>query len=319
MEGVAEVTLNGDREPLVRVLIDPNALAARGLTVADLETALDTVALDAPAGSLSGNDQSLLVRADASVASGEEVEAIRINTIDARRRRGRRDLRAGGADRARSASTARPASVSASCARRSRTRSTSPTGVRAAVDELNAALPEGVTIRVTSDDATFIGGALEKVLQTLARGDADRRRRDLPVPALVRATIIPALTVPIALIGTLAAIYLAGFSLNILTLLAIVLATGLVVDDAIVVLENIERHRAHGHGAARRRRARRPAGVLRRDRHHGDARRGVHPDLVLPRHGRPALLRVRLRHGLRGGAVDVRRADAHARCSPRAS
>jgi HAE1 family hydrophobic/amphiphilic exporter-1 len=63
-----------------------------------------------------------------------------------------------------------------------------------------------------------------------------------------RATIIPAVTVPIALIGTLAAIYLAGFSLNILTLLAIVLATGLVVDDAIVVLENIERHRAQGMG-----------------------------------------------------------------------
>ena len=67
VEGVAEVTSDGDREPLVRVLIDPNALAARGLTVADLETALDTVALDAPAGSLSGNNQSLLVRADASV------------------------------------------------------------------------------------------------------------------------------------------------------------------------------------------------------------------------------------------------------------
>ena len=67
-----------------------------------------------------------------------------------------------------------------------------------------------------------------------------------------RATLIPAITMPVALIGTVAGIYLMGFSLNILTLLAIVLATGLVVDDAIVVLENIVRHRAHGHGAARR-------------------------------------------------------------------
>ena len=121
-------------------------------------------------------------------------------------------------------------------------------GVRAAVDELNASLPTGVDIRVTSDDATFIGGALEKVLTTL--GEAT-----LIVVAVIflflrslRATIIPAVTVPIALIGTIAAIYLAGFSLNILTLLAIVLATGLVVDDAIVVLENIERHRAQGMG-----------------------------------------------------------------------
>jgi HAE1 family hydrophobic/amphiphilic exporter-1 len=79
VEGVADVTMNGGREPLVRVLIDPNALAARGLSVTDLEAALRTVALDAPAGSLSSNNQQLLVRADASVRSGEEVEAIRIN------------------------------------------------------------------------------------------------------------------------------------------------------------------------------------------------------------------------------------------------
>ncbi|HEX2257545.1 MAG TPA: efflux RND transporter permease subunit, partial [Afifellaceae bacterium] len=122
------------------------------------------------------------------------------------------------------------------------------TGIRDAVAELNEVLPEGVAITVTSDDATFIGGALEKVVYTLAEAI-------LIVVAVIflflrsfRATIIPAVTVPIALIGTVAAIYLAGFSLNILTLLAIVLATGLVVDDAIVVLENIERHRAQGMG-----------------------------------------------------------------------
>jgi HAE1 family hydrophobic/amphiphilic exporter-1 len=113
---------------------------------------------------------------------------------------------------------------------------------------MNESLPEGVSIRVTSDDATFVGGALEKVLMTLVEAT-------LIVVAVIfiflrswRATIIPAVTVPIALIGTLAMIYLAGFSLNILTLLAIVLATGLVVDDAIVVLENIERMRARGMG-----------------------------------------------------------------------
>jgi hydrophobic/amphiphilic exporter-1 (mainly G- bacteria), HAE1 family len=66
-----------------------------------------------------------------------------------------------------------------------------------------------------------------------------------------RATIIPAVTMPVALIGTIAAIYLAGFSVNILTLLALVLATGLVVDDAIVVLENIVRRRNEGMGRAR--------------------------------------------------------------------
>ena len=247
VDGVAEVDLNGDREPLVRVLIDPNALAARGLTVADLETALGTVALDAPAGSLSGNNQSLLVRADASVASGEEVEAIRVNRTT--RVGDVADVIFGPAETVSSLRINGQTGVGLGIVRQAQSNTLDISeGVHQAVAELNDALPEGVDIQVTSDDATFIGGALEKVLHTL--GEAV-----LIVVGVIflflrswRATIIPAVTVPIALIGTLAAIYLAGFSLNIITLLAIVLATGLVVDDAIVVLENIERHRAQGMG-----------------------------------------------------------------------
>jgi len=245
--GVAEVTITGDREPLVRVLVDPNALAARGLSVPELEAALRTVALDAPAGSLSGNNQSLLVRADASVRSGEEVEAIRIN---AQTRVGDvADVIFGPAETTTILRINGETGIGLGIVRQAQSNTLNISrDVRAAVAELNEQLPEEVNIRVTSDDATFIGGALEKVLITLFEAT-------LIVVAVIflflrslRATIIPAVTVPIALIGTLAAIYLAGFSLNILTLLAIVLATGLVVDDAIVVLENIERHRAQGMG-----------------------------------------------------------------------
>ena len=247
VEGVADVTLNGDREPLVRVLIDPQALAARGLTVSDLETALRTVALDAPAGSISGNNQSLLVRADASVTSGEEVEAIRLN--EATRVGDVADVIFGPAEQLSGLRINGRTGIGAGIIRQAQSNTLDiSTGIRDAVAELNESLPEGVDIAVTSDDATFVGGALNKVLYTL--GEAI-----LIVVAVIflflrswRATIIPTVTVPIALIGTLAAIYLAGFSLNILTLLAIVLATGLVVDDAIVVLENIERHRAQGMG-----------------------------------------------------------------------
>ena len=247
VDGVADVTLNGDREPLVRVLIDPQALASRGLAVSDLETALRTVALDAPAGSISGNNQSLLVRADASVSSGEEVEAIRIN--EATRVGDVADVIFGPAEQRSGLRINGRTGIGMGVLRQAQSNTLDiSAAIRAAVAELNEALPEGVSITVTSDDATFIGGALEKVLHTL--GEAI-----LIVVAVIflflrsaRATIIPAVTVPIALIGTLAAIYLAGFSLNILTLLAIVLATGLVVDDAIVVLENIERHRAQGMG-----------------------------------------------------------------------
>lgn len=122
------------------------------------------------------------------------------------------------------------------------------TGVKAAVDQLSKTLPEGTTIAITSDDAVFIQGAIHEVVLALILAA-------VIVTAVIylflrdwRATLIPAVSMPVALIGTLAAIYMVGFSINILTLLAIVLATGLVVDDAIVVLENIVRRRAEGMG-----------------------------------------------------------------------
>ena len=79
VNGVADVQLFGDRDPLVRVIIDPNALAAHGLTIADLDTALGNVALDAPAGKVSDDNQSLLLRADASTKSADEIAAIQVN------------------------------------------------------------------------------------------------------------------------------------------------------------------------------------------------------------------------------------------------
>ena len=120
--------------------------------------------------------------------------------------------------------------------------------IRAVVDELQPTLPEGVSLFITGDDAAFIHGALDEVVRSLALAV-------VIVVAVIylflrdwRATLIPALTIPVALIGTLAAIYVVGYSVNILTLLALVLATGLVVDDAIVVLENIVRRQAQGLG-----------------------------------------------------------------------
>src|SRR5690606_15632471 len=119
--------------------------------------------------------------------------------------------------------------------------------ILAAVVELNERFPH-VNITVTDDDALFIKGSVREVITSLGY-------TVLIVVAAIwlffgsfRATLIPSATIPVALIGTLAGIWLMGFSINILTLLAIVLATGLVVDDAIVVLENIQRRRAQGLG-----------------------------------------------------------------------
>src|SRR5690606_16767503 len=111
-------------------------------------------------------------------------------------------------------------------------------GVRAVVDRLNQNGGD-LTVSVVSDDAVFISGAIREVVFSLGLAV-------LIVVAVVgaflgqwRATLVPVVAIPVALIGTLGAIWLLGFSVNLLTLLALLLATGLVVDDAIVVLENI--------------------------------------------------------------------------------
>ncbi len=247
VEGVAQVSTYGAREPLVRVLIDPEALAMRGLAVSDLSSALATVALDAPAGNLTGADHSLLVRADASVTSAEEVEAIR---IDRSTRVGDvADVFFGPADRSSVLRINGQTGLGLGIIRQAQSNTLDISdGMREAVAQLNAALPDGVSIRITSNDATFIGGALNAVVRALSEAIVIVIAIIFLFLRSLRLTIVPAVTVPIALLGTVAAIYLAGFSINILTLLAFVLATGLVVDDAIVVLENIERHRRMGMG-----------------------------------------------------------------------
>ncbi|ETX13750.1 multidrug transporter AcrB [Roseivivax halodurans JCM 10272] len=245
--GVADLQIYGDREPIFRVDIDQLDLASRGLTLADIRAALTDIAYDAPAGGLTGDRQTINVRTTATVATPAAFEALQIreNVVlgdvavvtlgpepdeTVLRANGQTGLGIGIVRQA----TSNTLEISAD--------------VRAAVAELDQTLPDDVSIFVTSDDATFIRGSIEEVLTTLGLAVAIvvvvifLFLRDL------RATLIPALTLPVALIGTLAAIYLVGFSVNILTLLALVLATGMVVDDAIVVLENIVRRRSEGIG-----------------------------------------------------------------------
>ncbi|WP_099864668.1 efflux RND transporter permease subunit [Pararhizobium haloflavum] len=248
VEGVADVQVYGDREKIFQVDVDQSKLASRGLTVADLRQVLDSVSYDVPAGSLSSANQDLVVRATAEVTSPAEFEAL---YIDGRVRVADVAVVTLEADDAASGlrSNGRTG-IGMGIIRQAQSNTLDiSSGVEDAVSMLRSeVLPEGTDIRITSDDAVFIQGALHEVEIALA----------VSVVAVLiviflflgdwRATLIPMLTLPVALIGTLAAIYLAGFSLNILTMLAIVLATGLVVDDAIIVLENIVRRRAQGVG-----------------------------------------------------------------------
>ncbi len=248
VEGVADVQVFGDRAPLVRVIIDPYALAARGLTVGDLQSALATVALDAPAGQISDANRTMLVRADASTKSAEEISAIRLNA-------GTRvgdvaDVIFGPAEKVTSLRINGQTGIGLGIVRQAQSNTLSISeGITEAVHELNDAYKDrGISVFITSNDAVFIEGALEEVIITLVLATAIVVAIIYIFLRSLTVTLIPAITVPIALTGTLAAMYMAGFSINILTLLALVLATGMVVDDAIVVIENIARHRGMGFG-----------------------------------------------------------------------
>ncbi len=246
--GVADVQVYGDRQQIFRVEIDPAALAARGLSLADVRTALRNVSFDAPAGALKSAGQSLVVRTTAAISTPEEFEALTlapdvhlgdVASVTLGPASGATTLRANG-----------EIGVGLGIIRQAQSNTLDISkAVRATVAELAPILPADVKIFVTSDDATFVKGAIREVVRSLILAV-------LIVTAIIylflrdwRATLIPALTMPVALIGTLAAIWLVGFSMNILTLLALVLATGMVVDDAIVVLENIVRRRSEGMGA----------------------------------------------------------------------
>jgi HAE1 family hydrophobic/amphiphilic exporter-1 len=245
--GVADVNVYGDREKIFRVDVDQSRLAAFGLTLADLRNALRNVALDVPAGSLTARSSDIVVRATADITTPEGFEQLYIND-----RVQFRDVASVtlGADPGQTVLRANNRTgIGMGIIRQSASNTLEISeGVKAATEQLREILPEGVDIRVTSDDARFISGAIDEVRSTLLLAVAI-------VIAIIflflrdwRATIIPAVTLPVALIGAFAAIWLAGFSVNILTLLALVLATGMVVDDAIVVLENIVRKRNEGMG-----------------------------------------------------------------------
>ena len=245
--GVADLQIYGDRDAIFRVDIDQLELASRGLTLADMARALNDVAFDVPAGDLEGGRQSINVRTTATVITPEAFEALELGPNVTIGDVARVTLGPAPNETVLRANGETGMGMGIIRAATSNTLDIS-SGVHQAIDELQQVLPDDVKIFVTSDDAVFINGSIREVVTTLGLAI-------LIVVGVIfiflrdwRATLIPTLTLPVALIGTLAAIYMVGFSVNILTLLALVLATGMVVDDAIVVLENIVRRRSEGMG-----------------------------------------------------------------------
>jgi HAE1 family hydrophobic/amphiphilic exporter-1 len=245
--GVADVQINGAQQNLFQIDVDQIKLASLGLTVADVRNALSSIAFDSPAGSLNGTNQNIAIRAVAEVNTPEQMEAL---TIRDRIKLG--DVASvvfGPTSTTSGLRSDGKSGIGLGIVRQAQSNSVQISeGVRKAVADLKGSIPADVDVRISSDDSVFISGAIHEVERSLIIAVVS-------VVAIIylflldwRATLIPALTLPVALIGTIAGLYAFGFSLNILTLLALVLATGLVVDDAIVVLENITRRRAMGLG-----------------------------------------------------------------------
>ncbi|MDP8243056.1 MAG: efflux RND transporter permease subunit [Candidatus Hinthialibacter antarcticus] len=242
--GVADVEMSGDQQRVLRVLLDPARMAGLRVAVNEVISCLRNARLDVPAGSYQSEDQELIIRAEATVIQPKRVEELYI----------RDDVRIGdigvvffGPEEAEDYSMLNGRVVIGMGIIRQSGANTIT--ISQAVDEKVAEINQRVNefhLVKTSDNAIFIKGALKEVLFSLGFS--------ILIVLIVigvflgrwRTTLIPAVTIPVSLIGTVAAIWLLGFSINLLTLLALVLATGLIVDDAIVVLENIQRRRHLG-------------------------------------------------------------------------
>jgi len=242
--GVATVELFGDRKKVLRVVVDPMRLASYGLSIDDVAEVLQSTSLDVPAGSFKSDDQLLLVRADASVWNPGDVERLEL----------RENVRLGdvaqafyGPADANSYSLFNGRRVvGLGIVRRAQSNTIAISdAVDQAISRLNKRLKDAEVVKI-SDDARFIRGSVREVVQSLSIAVMVVITVIFLFMGSLRPTLIPAVAIPIALIGTIGAIWLIGFSINILTLLALVLATGMIVDDAIVVIENIQRQRARG-------------------------------------------------------------------------
>jgi multidrug efflux pump len=244
LEGVAQVEIFGQRRYAVRIWLDRRAMAARNLTVDDIEAALRRNNVELPAGELRSTERQFTVRAQSRLSTVEQFRQIVIERIDgypvrladvARIERGVEDdqtvVRSDGRE-----------SVGLGVIRQSQANTIAISNrVREQLDLLRPFLPVGMEIEIGSDDAVFINESIREVVRALGIAVVLVVLVIFAFLASARATIVPAVTIPVAVIGAFIGIYALGFSINVLTLLALILAIGIVVDDAIVVLENIQR------------------------------------------------------------------------------
>jgi multidrug efflux pump len=243
--GVAEVRLFGDRVPAMRIWLDAQALASFGLTVQDVEDALRRQNLEVPAGRIESVQREFTVTARTDLATPQQFGDVVLRSGAGASVR-LRDVARIEPSAASQRSSTRLNGVTAVSAGVIRNATANPlevaAGVRAMIPELQRELPASVEVVLANDLSVFIDRSIAAVYTTIAEAVVLVALVVFVFLRTLRASVIPLITIPVSLIGAFAIMLLAGFTINTLTLLALVLAIGMVVDDAIVVLENIHRH-----------------------------------------------------------------------------
>ena len=249
LPGAADVRIFGDRQVSMRVYLDRTRLAAYKLTVQDVEDAIRRQNAEIPAGRIESQSREFTVVAETDLTTAEQFSNIIVANVSGFPVRirdiGRAEI--GAVDeRSISRYNGNPSLNVAVVKQAVANPLDLSQAVRTEVDRINPNLPNGMKLVVAYDTSVFIERSIGSVFHTVAEA--------IGLVVLViffflrslRATIIPIITIPVSLIGAFGLMYLFGFTINTLTLLAMVLAIGLVVDDAIVMLENIFRHIEEG-------------------------------------------------------------------------
>jgi multidrug efflux pump len=247
--GVADVQVGGDRRYAMRIWVDPDRLAAYRLTVQEVEDALRRQNLEVPAGRIESQQRefSVTARTDLNtVAQFSDIALKSVGGYTVRLRDVARVEEAAADERSRVRLNGVP-SISTGVIRNATANPLEvAAGVRELIPQIQRDLPPSVTVVLANDLSVFIDRSVKSVYTTVAEAVVLVALVVFVFLRTLRASFIPLVTIPVSLIGSFALIALAGFTVNTLTLLALVLAIGLVVDDAIVVLENIYRHIEEG-------------------------------------------------------------------------
>ncbi len=249
LPGVGSIFFGGERRYAMRVWLNAQQMAAYGLTTQDIENAIRRENAEIPGGRVEGENREFSVRTRGDLATPEEFAALIVKQEGDQlvRLSDVAEVAVGAEDERTAVRWNGKATVGMGVVKQTQASTLQVAAtVNQALPELQKLLPEGMRLEVAYNSATFIQNSINEVTDTLLIAFGLVVLVIIAFLKSFRATLIPTFAIPISIIGTFAVTYALGYTINILTLLALVLAIGLVVDDAIVVLENIYRHMEMG-------------------------------------------------------------------------